>query len=320
MPPTPSEDSARLPLGTSGRRRPLPRTPERRLSILGARRGPSSSPQAAPKLRGFIRLRPPGHSLGGALATLVAPDLAAGVDTSRGFKARADDSWFAQIASALSSAGEQADLAALAARLRQPPNPPTSPIAAASRTTTRSHPAPSPPSATPPAPPPPPTAGPSPAPLRPASLRRCRASPTCAYTPSARRASATPTSPRTSRTSSPGAPAREKERPPRAGPRRPMLTVLPAPATVRPPCRHLRRHRPAPCAAVEQARGLPRRQRRGHRRAPAAPRQLGRRGARLRALRPHGTHRRGRGRGGAAGWKRPLPCTTTAPHLSSWTI
>ena len=28
------------------------------------------------------------------------------------------------------------------------------------------------------------------------------------------------------------------------------MTVLPAPATVRPPCRHLRRHRPTTCAAT----------------------------------------------------------------------
>lgn len=38
-----------------------------------------------------------GHSLGGALATLVAPDLASGIDTSRGFKARDDRSWFASM-------------------------------------------------------------------------------------------------------------------------------------------------------------------------------------------------------------------------------
>jgi alpha-beta hydrolase superfamily lysophospholipase len=34
-----------------------------------------------------------GHSLGGALATLFIPELASGVDASRGFKQRADTSW-----------------------------------------------------------------------------------------------------------------------------------------------------------------------------------------------------------------------------------
>eukprot|EP00746_Dinoflagellata_sp_MGD_P078422 gnl/MRDRNA2_/MRDRNA2_31364_c0_seq1.p1 gnl/MRDRNA2_/MRDRNA2_31364_c0~~gnl/MRDRNA2_/MRDRNA2_31364_c0_seq1.p1 ORF type:complete len:965 (+),score=201.88 gnl/MRDRNA2_/MRDRNA2_31364_c0_seq1:101-2995(+) len=38
-----------------------------------------------------------GHSLGGALATLMATEIATGVDTSRSLKMRADNSWFAQL-------------------------------------------------------------------------------------------------------------------------------------------------------------------------------------------------------------------------------
>lgn len=42
-----------------------------------------------------------GHSLGGALATLTAPDLAAGVDTSRGFRQRQQSSWLSRVSSFL---------------------------------------------------------------------------------------------------------------------------------------------------------------------------------------------------------------------------
>ena len=38
-----------------------------------------------------------GHSLGGALATLIAPELAAGVDSSRGFKPREDTGWWSTL-------------------------------------------------------------------------------------------------------------------------------------------------------------------------------------------------------------------------------
>ena len=39
-----------------------------------------------------------GHSLGGALATLAAAELAQAVDVSRGFKTRKVESWFTSIA------------------------------------------------------------------------------------------------------------------------------------------------------------------------------------------------------------------------------
>ena len=37
-----------------------------------------------------------GHSLGGALASLISPELVDKVDTSRGFKDRGDQSWWGQ--------------------------------------------------------------------------------------------------------------------------------------------------------------------------------------------------------------------------------
>lgn len=49
-----------------------------------------------------------GHSLGGALATLFIPELARGVDASRGFKERADTSWFAQLAEMTKTFGGKA--------------------------------------------------------------------------------------------------------------------------------------------------------------------------------------------------------------------
>jgi len=48
-----------------------------------------------------------GHSLGGALATLMATDVASNVDTSRGFKAARDTSWFGQAADLVTSALEK---------------------------------------------------------------------------------------------------------------------------------------------------------------------------------------------------------------------
>jgi len=45
-----------------------------------------------------------GHSLGGALATLMAPDLVGSVDTSRGFKERADASWWGKAQELMASA------------------------------------------------------------------------------------------------------------------------------------------------------------------------------------------------------------------------
>mmetsp|Transcript_46903 Transcript_46903/g.77611 ORF Transcript_46903/g.77611 Transcript_46903/m.77611 type:complete len:742 (-) Transcript_46903:731-2956(-) len=45
-----------------------------------------------------------GHSLGGALATLTTPELVGGVDTTRGFKPRADDGWVGAVVRAAQEA------------------------------------------------------------------------------------------------------------------------------------------------------------------------------------------------------------------------
>jgi len=48
-----------------------------------------------------------GHSLGGALATLTAFDIGTDVDTSRGFRSRADNSWFGQAVSFVTQKGKE---------------------------------------------------------------------------------------------------------------------------------------------------------------------------------------------------------------------